>query len=79
MPSSNATTATGTAKSGQHTVGYAASEIAGVVTINAIGAVPNLNMVAQLVQLPLMIWPPRGIARLRQLSGSAAPSSNDRY
>ena len=38
---------------------YSAHEIAGVVTITATGTVPNLNAVAQLVQLPLMIWPPR--------------------
>ncbi|MEO7692033.1 MAG: hypothetical protein ABIS51_22295 [Sphingomonas sp.] len=38
---------------------YKAHEIAGVVTITGEGTVPNLNTVAQLVQLPLMIWPPR--------------------
>ena len=38
---------------------YTANEIAGVVTIAAAGTVPNVNTVAQLVQLPLMIWPPR--------------------
>lgn len=77
MPWRNVTTATGAAKPLQRAVGNAASEIAGVVTINAMGQVPNLNTVAQLVQLSLMIWPPRGIARLRQLSGSAVPLSND--
>jgi len=38
---------------------YRAHEIAGVVTVTAEGTVPNLNTVAQLVQLPIMIWPPR--------------------
>src|ERR1700740_2377454 len=38
---------------------YKANEIAGVVTITGQGTVPTLNTVAQLVQLPLMIWPPR--------------------
>ena len=38
---------------------YTASEIAGVVTITATGTAPNFNTIVQLVQLPLMIWPPR--------------------
>jgi hypothetical protein len=38
---------------------YTANEIAGVVTIGASGVAPNLNTIVQLVQLPLMIWPPR--------------------
>ena len=38
---------------------YRANEIAGVVTISATGVAPNLNTIVQLVQLPLMIWPPR--------------------
>ena len=38
---------------------YNANAIAGVVTITASGMAPNLNTTVQLVQLPLMIWPPR--------------------
>ena len=38
---------------------YKANEIAGHVTISASGVAPGFNVVVQLVQLPLMIWPPR--------------------
>lgn len=38
---------------------YSAHAIAGVVTITASGNAPSMPTTVQLVQLPLMIWPPR--------------------
>lgn len=38
---------------------YTAHAIAGIVTITASGSAPSMPTTVQLVQLPLMIWPPR--------------------